>query len=92
VKFFKSKIQGAYIIELEKFEDERGFFARSFCKEEFNKIGLQIDIVQCNISKNLKAGTLRGMHYQKTPYTEAKIITGFFISPPCGTWFSDFRR
>jgi dTDP-4-dehydrorhamnose 3,5-epimerase len=63
-----------YIIEPELLTDERGFFARSFCKEEFQKYGLETDIVQCNISYNKKKGTLRGMHYQVPPFEEAKIV------------------
>ena len=73
--FTETKIKGVYIIEPELLTDERGFFARSFCKEEFQKHGLETDIVQCNISSNKKKGTLRGMHYQVPPYEEAKIVS-----------------
>jgi dTDP-4-dehydrorhamnose 3,5-epimerase len=73
--FTETKIKGVYFIELEPLTDERGFFARSFCKEEFRKHGLDIDIVQCNISYNKKKGTLRGMHYQLPPYEDAKILS-----------------
>jgi len=73
--FTETKIKGVYIIEPELLTDERGFFARSFCKEEFQKYGLETDIVQCNISCNKKKGTLRGMHYQSPPYEEAKIVS-----------------
>ena len=73
--FTETKIKGVYIIEPELLTDERGFFARSFCKEEFQKHGLEIDIVQCNISYNKKKGTLRGMHYQAPPFEEAKIVS-----------------
>ena len=73
--FTETKIKGVYIIEPELLTDERGFFARSFCKEEFRKYGLKTDIVQCNISYNKKKGTLRGMHYQAAPYEEAKIVS-----------------
>jgi dTDP-4-dehydrorhamnose 3,5-epimerase len=73
--FTETKIKGMYIIEPELFTDERGFFARSFCKEEFQKHGLETDIVQCNISYNKKKGTLRGMHYQVPPFEEAKIVS-----------------
>lgn len=72
--FTETKIKGVYIIEPELLTDERGFFARSFCKEEFEKHGLDTAIVQCNISYNKKKGTLRGMHYQAPPYEEAKIV------------------
>ena len=55
-------------------EDERGFFARTFCQREFKMFGLDPKLVQCNISFNLKKGTLRGVHYQTPPYEEAKLI------------------
>ncbi len=73
--FTETKIKGVYIIEPEPLTDERGFFARSFCKEEFRKQGLETDIVQCNISYNKKKGTLRGMHYQAAPHEEVKIVS-----------------
>ena len=73
--FNETKIKDVYIIDPELLTDERGFFARSFCKEEFRNHGLEIDIVQCNISYNKKKGTLRGMHYQATPHEEAKIVS-----------------
>jgi len=75
MKFTETKLKGAYIIEIEPMEDERGFFARSFCKEEFEKLGLNSEIVQCNVSYNKKAGTLRGMHFQRKPYCETKIVS-----------------
>lgn len=73
--FTETKIKGTYLIEPELIPDERGFFARSFCKDEFQKHGLEPDIVQCNISYNKKKGTLRGMHYQVPPFEEAKIVS-----------------
>jgi dTDP-4-dehydrorhamnose 3,5-epimerase len=73
--FTETKIKGAYLLEPELLSDDRGFFARSFCKEEFQKCGLETDIVQCNISYNKKKGTLRGMHYQVPPFEEAKIVS-----------------
>jgi dTDP-4-dehydrorhamnose 3,5-epimerase len=72
--FKETKLKGAYLIEIEPTKDERGFFARSFCVREFEKHGLDIHIVQCNISYNKKRGTLRGMHYQIAPYAEAKLV------------------
>lgn len=75
MKFTETKLKGAYIIELEPIEDERGFFARSFCQKEFGKYGVHFRIAQCNISYNKKKGTLRGMHYQAPPYEEAKIVS-----------------
>jgi len=75
MKFIETKLKGAYIIEIEPIEDERGFFARTFCIEEFKKNGINFSIVQCNISFNKKKGILRGMHYQVAPYQEAKIVS-----------------
>jgi dTDP-4-dehydrorhamnose 3,5-epimerase len=62
------------MIEPERFEDGRGFFARTWCREEFAAQGLNADLVQCNISFNIQRGTLRGMHYQKPPHAEAKLV------------------
>ncbi len=73
--FKETRLKGAFIIELEPIEDNRGFFARSFCQEEFRLHGLNTNIVQCNISFNKKKGTLRGMHYQAAPYEEEKLVT-----------------
>ena len=73
--FNETKLKGAYIIEVEPFEDERGSFARTFCREEFEKHGLNSFIAQCNISQNRQKGTLRGMHYQIAPHAEVKLVT-----------------
>jgi len=73
--FKETKLKDAYIIELEPIEDNRGFFARSFCQKEFRLHGINMNIVQCNISYNKKKGTLRGMHYQAAPYEEAKLVS-----------------
>ena len=75
--FNETKLKGAYIIEVEPFEDERGSFARTFCRDEFETHGLNSLVAQCNISHNRKRGTLRGMHYQIAPYAEAKLVTCF---------------
>jgi dTDP-4-dehydrorhamnose 3,5-epimerase len=72
--FTETKLRGAYLIDIEKHEDERGFFARAWCADEFEKYGLNQRLVQCNISFNKKRGTLRGMHYQAAPYEEAKFV------------------
>ncbi len=72
--FTETIFKGSYILEYEKIIDERGFFARSFCKNEFSKHGLKTDIIQCNISFNSKKGTLRGMHMQLPPKAEAKLV------------------
>ncbi|MBM4431156.1 MAG: dTDP-4-keto-6-deoxy-D-glucose epimerase, partial [Chloroflexi bacterium] len=72
--FRQVKLKGAFIIEPQRLEDERGFFARTFCQEEFKARGLNPRVVQCNISFNKKRGTLRGMHYQVAPYEEARLV------------------
>ena len=72
--FNKTPLKDAYIIELERIEDERGFFARSRCVREFEEHGLNPNLVQCNVSFNKKKGTLRGMHYQAAPHKEAKLV------------------
>jgi len=72
--FTEARLKGAYIIDLERREDDRGFFARSWCQDEFREHGLNPNLAQCNVSFNLKKGTLRGMHYQAEPYPEAKVV------------------
>jgi dTDP-4-dehydrorhamnose 3,5-epimerase len=72
--FTETKLKGAYLVDLDQHEDERGFFARSWCMDEFEKHDLNARLVQCNISFNKKRGTLRGMHYQTEPYKEAKLV------------------
>jgi len=72
--FTSASLNGAFIIELQKLEDERGFFARSWCRREFEERGLNSRLVQCSISFNTKKRTLRGMHYQIKPFEEAKVI------------------
>ena len=67
-------LEGAYIIELEKLEDSRGFFARIWCQQEFEDHGLVPVIARAKASFNVKAGTLRGMHYQVAPYEETKLV------------------
>lgn len=72
--FKDTKLEGARVIELEKRGDERGFFARSWCKGEFEAHGLNAVLKQANIAFNIKKGTLRGLHYQEKPFAEAKLI------------------
>lgn len=72
--FHETKLKGAFIIDIKKIEDERGFFGRSWCKKEFDAHGLNSNAVQANVSFNKKKGTLRGMHYQEAPYSETKTI------------------
>ncbi|MGV2829103.1 dTDP-4-dehydrorhamnose 3,5-epimerase [Myxosarcina sp. GI1(2024)] len=74
MKFTETKLQNAFIIDIEPRQDHRGFFARTFCAEEFQEHGLKPVVAQCNMSFNYKRGTLRGMHYQVYPATEAKLI------------------
>lgn len=74
MKFTPLKIDGAYLIDLEKKGDERGFFARQFCAEELKQHGLTFQLVQANISFTGPKHTLRGMHYQRPPKAETKII------------------
>lgn len=74
MKFIETDISGVVVIELEKHEDERGWFARAWCREEFTARGLRTDLVECNLSYNEKRGTLRGMHFQVAPHAEAKLV------------------
>lgn len=74
MRFSETAIPGAYLVEIEALADERGFFARSWCCDEFAQHGLNARLVQCDISYNKKRGTLRGMHYQAAPYPEAKLV------------------
>ncbi len=72
--FTPTKLQGAFIIDLKKLEDDRGFFARTFCANEFAERGIETNFVQANTSLSYKKGTLRGMHYQVSPYEEDKLV------------------
>lgn len=72
--FTQTKLTGAYIIEIKQIKDERGFFGRSWCKKEMIDHGLNGNVVQSNTSLSNKKGTIRGMHYQKHPYEETKLI------------------
>jgi dTDP-4-dehydrorhamnose 3,5-epimerase len=72
--FTETKIKGAFIVDLELQRDRRGFFARTFCTQEFEARGLKSNIAQCNLSFNYKKGTLRGMHYQMPPSQETKFV------------------
>ena len=72
--FKENKLKGAYIVEGEPIKDDRGFFARTFCKEEFTRHQLDPCVAQCSISFNTKKGTLRGMHYQTKPYEEVRLV------------------
>ena len=74
MNFVETPLPGAYVIEVEKHEDERGFFARSWCAQEFAAKGLDSHLVQCNVSFNKLKGTLRGLHYQTHPHAEGKLV------------------
>jgi dTDP-4-dehydrorhamnose 3,5-epimerase len=74
VLFERTPIAGVFVVVPERFEDERGFFARTYCDDEFAAHGLETHFVQCNVSWNHRSGTLRGMHYQAWPQGEAKLV------------------
>jgi dTDP-4-dehydrorhamnose 3,5-epimerase len=74
MRFTPLAVEGAYSIEIERREDHRGFFARTFCEEEFRRHGLDPVITQCNLSWNRARGTLRGIHFQREPHAEAKLV------------------
>lgn len=73
--FTATPIAGSYVVEIEPKTDERGFFARTWCAEEFSRAGLVANLDQCSISSNSKALTLRGMHYQSAPDIETKMVS-----------------
>ena len=72
--FTETKLKGAFVIDLERRSDERGFFARTFCQHEFRDHGLKPVIAQANVASNNKKGTLRGMHFQYPPMAETKLV------------------
>ena len=72
--FSETELAGAYVVDLERREDERGFLARAWCAEEFAEQGLSTKLVQANLSFNSRKGTLRGMHFQVEPHAEAKLV------------------
>ncbi len=74
MRFVPTALQGVTIIELDAIEDNRGFFARTFCEEEFKRAGIFMHVRQANISHNRCAFTLRGLHYQAEPYAEPKVV------------------
>ena len=75
MRFQKTPLKDAYLVTLEPWRDKRGFFERVFCQKTFRQIGLKKPIVQVNYSLTKKAGIIRGLHYQLSPYTEAKLVT-----------------
>jgi dTDP-4-dehydrorhamnose 3,5-epimerase len=74
VIFTETKLKGAFLVDLEPHKDERGFFARSFCRREFEALGLKPVIAQSGLARNRKKGTLRGMHFQFPPAAETKLV------------------
>ena len=74
MRFIETPVAGAWLVEVDPRRDERGQFARVWCRDEFAKKGLRADFLQCNASFNVKAGTLRGLHYQSEPFPEIKLI------------------
>ena len=74
MKFTPTEVAGAFVVEIEKFSDARGWFARTWCARELEAQGLETRLVQCSASFNHKAGTLRGMHYQAAPHGEVKLV------------------
>lgn len=74
MRFTQTRFRGVFVVDLELHEDQRGFFARSFCTREFAAHGLPASFVQCNISYNRRRGMLRGMHYQAAPCEEGKLV------------------
>ena len=74
MKFIKTKLDGAFIIELEKSDDERGFFSNMWDKKKFQENNLNVNLTECNIVFTKKKGTIRGLHYQISPYDGAKLV------------------
>ena len=72
--FTPTELPDVVVVDLEQREDERGFFARAWCAREFAEAGLSTELVQCNLSFNEQRGTLRGMHFQRAPHAEAKLV------------------
>lgn len=74
MEFTETKLKGAFLVRLKKIEDNRGFFARGWCRDEFAAHGLNPNMLQLNVGFSHKKGTLRGMHYQEAPHAEAKFV------------------
>jgi dTDP-4-dehydrorhamnose 3,5-epimerase len=74
MKFTETELKGAYVVEIQPIKDERGFFARSWSRPDFEAAGLNVNLAQVNVAWNIKAGTLRGMHFQHSPYGETKLV------------------
>jgi len=74
VIFVPTSLPGAFLVDIDRRDDDRGFFARTWCRREFAEMGLNADLAQCNVSYTKRRGTLRGMHWQASPHTEAKLV------------------
>lgn len=74
MQFTETHLPGVYVIDLDRHEDDRGWFARAWCREAFALHGLSVDLAQCNLSHNARRGTLRGLHFQVAPHAEAKLV------------------
>ena len=74
MRFVETRLPGSYLVELERREDERGSFARTWCRDELAAQGLSTEVSQCSVSRNKKAGTLRGLHFQSAPHEEVKLV------------------
>ncbi|MCP4005556.1 MAG: dTDP-4-dehydrorhamnose 3,5-epimerase [bacterium] len=74
MRFEKTPLIGAYVIEIEEHRDERGFFARTYCRDEFRRLGLEPNVAQSSVSFNQRRGTLRGMHFQEAPHAEVRVV------------------
>jgi dTDP-4-dehydrorhamnose 3,5-epimerase len=74
LRFIETELAGAYVLELDRHVDERGFFARIWCRDELADLGLSTELAQCSISRNGRAGTLRGLHFQRDPHEEVKLV------------------
>jgi dTDP-4-dehydrorhamnose 3,5-epimerase len=74
MRFTKTAVEGVVVVEIDRISDDRGFFARVWCEDEFAQQGLERDWVQANVGHSVRAGTLRGMHYQEEPHVEVKLV------------------
>src|SRR4029078_10879106 len=74
MRFRETDLPGAFVIELDRHVDERGFFARVWCRDELAALDLTTELAQCSISRSTKAGTLRGMHFPRAPHEEVKLV------------------
>jgi len=74
VRFTKTAVEGVVVVDIDRISDDRGFFARVWCEDEFGEQGLVREWVQANVGRSIRAGTLRGMHYQREPHAEVKLV------------------